>query len=169
MENIEIKARIDDLEQVRNRILQLEHQYLGVDHQTDTYFKTNKGRIKLRESALIAPYLIIYLRPDQRGPKSSVYHKLAVEDPSGVKKVLAQILGKHVTVIKKREIFLYKNVRIHLDQIKNLGTFVEFEAVMDAKHQNRAVETKKVKYLMKILGINSKDLIDGSYENLIGK
>ena len=167
MENIEIKAKIYDSEQLRNKILQLEHQYLGVDHQTDTYFKTNKGRIKLRESSLIGPYLIIYLRPDQRGPKSSVYHKLPVEDPTDVKMVLGKMLGTHVTVIKKREIFLYDNVRIHLDEVRDLGTFIEFEAVMDIKHQNRAVETKKVKYLMNILGIDTKDLINVSYENLI--
>lgn len=167
MENIEIKTRISDLEQIRWKILQLKHHYVGIDYQTDTYFRTNKGRIKLRESTLSGSYLIVYLRPDSHGPKRSVYQKLAAEDPSGVKEILAEILGNHVTVVKSREIFLYENVRIHLDEVRDLGTFLEFEAVMDDTHRNKASETRKVKYLMKELGIKEKDLINVSYENLM--
>lgn len=169
MENIEIKARLKNLDQTREHIKDLEHNYVGVDHQIDTYFKTNNGRFKLRESSLSGPYLIFYLRENLSRPKSSVYQKLSVEDPKGLKILLEKMQGIQAVIEKNREIFLYKNVRIHLDEVYTLGSFLEFEAVMDERYYDRTQETKKVEFLMEKLGINDDDLVRESYENLIGK
>jgi predicted adenylyl cyclase CyaB len=149
--------------------MNLEHNYVGVDHQIDTYFKTTKGRFKLRESSLSGPYLIFYLREDLNGPKTSVYQKLPVEDPKGFKILLEKMQGIHAVIEKKREIFIYDNVRIHLDDVFDLGSFLEFEAVMDETYHDRELEIKKVEFLMKRLSINDDDLVRESYENLIGK
>ena len=75
--------------------------------------------------------------------------------------------GIHTIIEKKREIYLYENVRIHLDEVKELGNFLEFEAVMDEKYSNKEVETGKVKYLMEKLGVKNEDLIGESYENIL--
>jgi len=167
MENIEIKARLVNPDQTRDLIKKLDHTYVGLDHQIDTYFKTTNGRFKLRQSSLSGPYLIFYLRENRSGPKSSVYQKLSVDDPEGLKELLIKMQGLHTTIEKKRDIYLYENVRIHLDEVIKLGSFLEFEAVMDEKFNNREVEFKKVEYLMKKLGIADEDLIRESYENLI--
>jgi predicted adenylyl cyclase CyaB len=167
MENIEIKARLENLDQTRKLVKNLNHKYVGLDHQIDTYFNTSKGRLKLRESSLSGPYLIFYLREDLDGPKSSIYQKLPVDDAAGLKELLAKMQGIHTIIEKNREIFLYENVRIHLDSVDKLGAFLEFEAVIDETHHDKEIETKKVKYLMKILGIKKEDLIRKSYENLI--
>jgi predicted adenylyl cyclase CyaB len=103
------------------------------------------------------------------GPKSSVYQKLPVEDADGLKDLLSKMQGVHTIVEKKREIYLYENVRIHLDDVKNLGSFLEFEAVLDEKFNNREEETRKVEFLMEILQIMDDHLINESYENLITK
>ena len=68
---------------------------------------------------------------------------------------------------KNRNIYLYQNVRIHLDEVNKLGNFLEFEAVMDEKYRNKNVEIQKVKYLMEKLEINEADLVSESYENLM--
>jgi predicted adenylyl cyclase CyaB len=169
MENIEIKARIENPSQIRDRIKSLDHKSVGLDHQIDTYFNTSNGRFKLRESSLSGPYLIFYIRENLSGPKSSIYQKLPVEDAEGLKNLLEKMQGIHTIVEKKREIYLYENVRIHLDDVLNLGSFLEFEAVMDEKYNNRETELKKVEYLMKSLGITDENLISESYENLIDK
>jgi predicted adenylyl cyclase CyaB len=169
MENIEIKARLINPDQTRDSVKKLDHTYVGLDHQIDTYFKTTNGRFKLRESSLSEPYLIFYLRENLSGPKSSVYQKLPVEDAGGLKELLIKMQGLHTIIEKKREIYLYENVRIHLDDVVNLGSFLEFEAVMDEKFNNRELEFQKVEYLMEILGIANEDLISESYENLIDK
>jgi predicted adenylyl cyclase CyaB len=167
MENIEIKARLDSLDQIRTLVKKLDPTFVGLDIQIDTYFNTMKGRFKLRESSLSGPYLIFYLRENLSGPKSSVYQKLPVEDPNGLKEILKEMQGIHTVIEKTREIFLYQNVRIHLDDVLQLGSFLEFEAVMNEKNNNKAAEHKKIEYLMQKLGIDKDDLIGESYENLI--
>jgi len=167
MENIEIKARVKNPAKIRKLIKQLDHTFVGLDHQIDTYFKTTNGRFKLRESSLSGAYLIFYLRENLSGPKSSVYHKLPVEDPDGLKSLLKKMQGFHKIIEKNRNIYLYQNVRIHLDEVNKLGNFLEFEAVMDEKYRNKNVEIQKVKYLMEKLEINEVDLVSKSYENLM--
>lgn len=50
--NLELKARCADLERARERARGVATAWLGVDEQTDTYFTTRSGRLKLRESSL---------------------------------------------------------------------------------------------------------------------
>ena len=51
--NIEIKARVDDFESLRIRAEALSDQPLKVIPQEDTFFNTEKGRLKLRVLARI--------------------------------------------------------------------------------------------------------------------
>ena len=169
MENIEIKARIKNLDKTREQVKKLDHTFVGCDHQIDTYFNTTKGRFKLRESSLSGPYLIFYLRENLSGPKSSIYQKLPVDDANGLKDLLKTMQGIDTIIEKTRDIYLYENVRIHLDEVIKLGTFLEFEAVMDEKYNDRDLETKKVNYLREILNIDDENLICESYENLMKK
>lgn len=165
-ENIEIKATCADLQSVRRIVLHLATAHLGMDTQTDTYFKTNNGRFKFRQSRLSGDYLIPYIRHDQKGPKSSSYAKIDVDDSRVVKQLFEQILGVEIVVHKKREIFLYKNVRIHLDEVHGLGSFIELEAVC-TEDSDRQEEHKKVNWLMEQLGITAENLLEASYENLV--
>ena len=166
--NFEIKARCADLPAARERAERLATEYLGIDHQVDTYFVTRCGRLKLRESSLSGGQLVPYLRPDQAGPRRSDYRILPVPDPAGTKALLSQILGVHRVVDKQREIFLVDNVRIHLDRVEGLGTFLELEAVFDGSPADEAEQQCKVERLMKELGIEPADLVARSYEGLLG-
>ena len=167
MENIEIKARLADLSLTMDQVRKLADTFLGLDHQIDTYFRTRCGRMKLRESKLSGNYLILYQRADQEGPRRSLYEIIALEKPGEVKTLLRNLLGQDIVVEKYRHIFLYRNVRIHLDKVVNLGDFLEFEAVMDSKYNDHDLETNKVRKLMAVLKISDSDLIPGSYQDLI--
>ena len=68
--NIEIKARCNDHEKIREILKSNKADFKGRDRQIDTYFKVNSGRLKLREGN-IENYLIFYERKDQAGPKQS--------------------------------------------------------------------------------------------------
>lgn len=166
--NLEIKARCADPDAVRERAEAVATRHLGVDRQTDTYFATERGRLKLRESSLSGGQLVPYLRPDQRGPKRSRYAVIPVEEPESLKALLTEILGLHRVVRKVREIWLHENVRIHLDQVEGLGSFVELEAVYDGAPESLPAEQRKVRSLMERLGIHEEDLVDVSYEGLLG-
>ncbi len=166
--NLELKARCADLHAARERARAVATEWLGVDEQVDTYFVTRAGRLKLRESSLSGGQLVPYFRPDQRGPKRANYQVIPVEDAAGLARMLAAMLGVHRVVRKRREIALYHNVRIHLDRVEALGTFVELEAVWDGSEAGLAEEQRKVAFLRDVLGIRDEDLIAGSYESLTG-
>ena len=78
---------------------------------------------------------------------------LPVPDPDHLKRTLREILGVHKVVVKEREIFLVENVRIHLDRVAGLGTFLELEAVFDGSADSETRERAKVDDLMAKLGV----------------
>jgi len=47
--NIEIKAKSNNQDKIRELLKSKHADFKGVDHQIDTYFKVNFGRLKLRE------------------------------------------------------------------------------------------------------------------------
>jgi predicted adenylyl cyclase CyaB len=165
--NLEIKARCADLPAARERARRIATSHLGVDEQTDTYFRVARGRLKLRESSLSGGQLIPYLRPDERGPKRSDYQVIPVPDPVATRTLLEVILGRHRVVRKRREIFLYENVRIHLDEVDGLGAFLELEAVFDGNAGDFAAQRAKVDFLMHELEIEAGDLVNVSYEGML--
>ena len=76
------------------------------------------------------------------------------------------MLGAQGCVRKRREVWLYKNARIHLDTVEGLGRFIEIEVVVtEGMPQARAL----MKELREVLGISAKDLIAGSYGELSGE
>jgi predicted adenylyl cyclase CyaB len=165
--NLEIKARCRDLAAARAAAARLATRYVGVDSQTDTYFVTRAGRLKLRRSSLSGGQLIPYLREDRTGPKRADYQVLPVADAAHLERTLAAILGVHRVVRKRREIFLVDHVRIHLDEVEGLGCFVELEAVYDGSPSAEAAQHAVVGRLMRELGIAEADLVATSYEALV--
>ena len=165
--NLEIKALCSNLSKAEKIVKKIATEYLGMDLQIDTYFNTKSGRLKLRESSLSGDYLIPYLRPDQSEAKLSLYDKIDVANTKNVKDLFEKILGIHCIIKKKRSIYLYENVRIHLDQVEKLGTFIEFEAVYDKDNNDEETQQQKIYSLMQQIGISKKMLIASSYEHLL--
>lgn len=164
MPNIEIKAKCNNFELARETANRLKTAYVGELHQIDTYFTTKKGRLKLREINGQQAQLIPYLKEYTTGPMKSSYSVLPVEDVENVKNIFNEILGVVTVVDNKREVFLIDNVRVHFDEVRDLGTFIEFEAVYEeksAKDKDREVE--KVSQLMDTFKIKKEDLLDKSY------
>jgi len=167
--NIEIKAKCRDLAAAKLVAERIGAEYIGVYHQTDTYFQVRTGRLKLRESDKTGAQLIPYLRPDAGQPRRSDYHVIAVPHPKALKDMLSRILGVSTVVEKRREVYLKDKVRIHLDDVRNLGTFIEFEAMTadDSAGAERDAE-RKVRDFMRAFDIRPDDVIDVSYCDLLG-
>ncbi len=168
MPNIEIKASCSNLIKAKQVAESLKAHFIGKDHQVDTYFHTKKGRLKLRESSLSGCMLIPYLRGNICEPKKSEYTLFHSEQPVLAKKLLSETLGIETIVEKTRDIYIYENVRIHLDDVKGHGSFIEFEAVyQESPDKNnddtQAQEQEKIKKLIEIFAIRKEDLIEGSY------
>ena len=170
MPNIEIKARYPDLAKGRKIARKLRAKFVGRARQIDTFYKVVQGRLKLRESSLKGAELIPYVRPNVQGPKTSHYVVLPVADPVRTKALLKGLLGVEGAVEKTRDLFLLDNVRIHLDQVKGLGNFLEFEAVFPKDTpRNREVETNKIKKMLNLFEIETQDLLEKSYWDMLKK
>ncbi|MBN2216285.1 MAG: class IV adenylate cyclase [Pirellulales bacterium] len=167
MRNIELKARVDDLDLARQTAEAIADKRLGARRQVDTYFRCHQGRLKLRQMDRSAAQLIWYARPDQPDAKASDYLVVPVANPETLKTALAAALGVLVIVEKHREAFLWKNVRIHLDRVEGLGDFLEFEAVLGPTDDD-AVGRQRLAELTEQFRIDKEHLVPASYSDLLG-
>lgn len=165
--NLEIKARYPELTIVRAIVSRLGARPAGVEFQTDTYFPVPHGRLKLREIKGQPPVLIWYDRPDCSVARLSAYHLVPVADAAALKAALAAALGVRGEVHKRREIYLWHNVRIHLDEVARLGTFIEFEAVLSSDADETQASDRLAR-LCQELAINPAEQIAPSYAELLG-
>lgn len=165
MRNIELKARLTDLDRARKIAGELATHRIGTQHQVDTYFHCRHGRLKLRQIDGLSAQLVWYSRSEQRGPKTSDYLLVPIANPQTVKAALAAALGVQVVVEKRREIVLVGSIRVHLDEVAGLGTFLEFEAVLGPRLDEAAAQTQ-VARLAERFAIDPADLVAGSYADL---
>jgi adenylate cyclase class 2 len=165
-QNVELKARLHDLPAARRTAERLATEYLGWQRQIDTYFHCRQGRLKLREIDGQTAQLVGYQRADHTGPKLSNYRLTEVADSESLKQTLAAALGVLIVIDKRREVFLHRNVRIHLDEVLGLGVFLEFEAVLSAEISHAAGQAQ-VDLLAQEFHIRLSDLVPASYSDLL--
>ena len=164
--NIELKALDPDPARSLAVCLELGAEDRGVLRQRDTYFRTRAGRLKLREEEPGGAVLIQYDRPDAAQARESRYRLTRVEDADELRASLDAALGTLVVVDKERHLLLWDGVRIHLDTVQGLGSFVELEGVAPPE-SNLTPEREKVARLQAELGI-VEVLTDSYSDRLLG-
>ncbi len=169
MKNLELKAFYPDL-QVASRIAISIGAHKEWQHtQTDTYFKVATGKLKMRQVAGHPAELIFYNRADSKDSKISDYDIFYTNEAVRLREILAKVLPIELTVVKNRTLFLWQNVRIHLDRVEELGNFIEFEAVLGSDESEEQAR-EKLEYLKEKFAIQPDSLIaHGYYELLYNK
>ena len=164
--NIEIKARDADPARTLELALGLGASDEGVIAQRDTYFTRARGRLKLREQEPGEDDLIEYLRADGTEARTSSYRRVPVGAAAELREALDAALGTLAVVAKRRRLLLLDNVRIHLDEVEELGSFIELEAVA-APESDLAAERDQVARLREQLEIGDDALVGESYSDLL--
>lgn len=164
--NIEIKARTSRSEAIRQTLKEKQADFRGTDHQTDTYFHCQSGRMKLRQGN-IEQSLIHYERSDQAGPKASHVSLYYPKPGPELKTLLSNALGVWKEVRKAREIYFVDNVKIHLDTVDGLGTFVEIEAIDRDGSIGEDKLLEQCQYFMAEFHIEEGDLLEQSYSDMV--
>ena len=164
--NIEIKARAAEPDRIREILKTNNADFIGVDHQVDTYFKVASGRLKLREGN-IENHLIYYERENTRGPKKSSVTLFKNNPNSNLKGILIKSLGVLAVVDKYREIYFIDNVKFHLDNVDGLGTFVEIEALDKDESIGYDKLLEQCNYYLNLLLVSKEDLIATSYSDML--
>ena len=165
MKNLELKAKYPDQKAAIRIAEEIGAEYEGILHQEDIYFKISPGRLKLR--IVNNNYeLIYYKRANIKTVRESEYEIFRVKDGRELFSVLKGILPVTVIVKKKRVLYIWQNVRIHIDTVKGLGKFLEFEAVCKTKKDSKDAPSK-LKKLIRVFNIKQKDMVSSSYSELI--
>jgi predicted adenylyl cyclase CyaB len=165
--NLELKTRCADLERARLAAEQAGARRQGVLVQIDTYFHAQEGRLKLRQIEGAPAELIWYARDNQTDTRLSRYIVAPVADVPAMIEALSQALGIRGVVRKHRTLYLFHNVRIHLDQVERLGSFIEFEAVISTPADEQP-SRQRLDLLACALQIREEDRIALSYSDLAG-
>ncbi len=157
---VEIKAKIKDPSEVRNKLSALT--YLGKRVERDVYFNYDcKGgccrdfsrtdeAIRLRR--VNGRCVLTY-----KGPRLSVSTKvreeieLEVSDCEAVEKFLKKLCLKPVIVIEKtRESWKRGDITITLDYVKELGWFIEIEKIVASRDEVEKVTNELTSVLSEI-------------------
>ena len=170
MKNLELKVRVPSLDAVvvpGDSVGRREELT-----QVDTYFEVPRGRLKLREifsrgsGAPHTAQLISYERNEGGGERWSSYTIFPVSDPKTLRSMLSDTLGVAGEVRKHHLVLLIDNVRIHLDSVEGLGSFVEVEAV-DAG--DAADAWRRYERVVSLLGLGRFPEVKCSYLDLIAR
>jgi adenylate cyclase class 2 len=160
--NLERKTRCADLSAAASALRQLGARCEGTQEQRDTYFPVPSGRLKLRVIDGRTALLIAYARSDETVVRPSDYYLVSVNEPDLLRAALTKALGVRGEVRKRRTVWHWHNVRIHLDDVAGRGTFLEFEAVL-SPDEDEAMSRERLDQLGSLLGLTPADDVAGSY------
>jgi len=161
--NLELKIKINSPKEYEKKLKLKSAKFIGTIKQKDVYYKFQNGLLKLRKEKNNF-YLIKYLR-DEKGKRWSNYEIIELKG-SNPEKYLSEIFKTECVVEKSRKLYIYGNTRIHLDNVKNLGWFLELESVVV---KNKKTAAKEFREVVNFLNIDLSKQIRKSYKNLLSK
>ncbi len=173
MIEVEVKARVIDPKLAERSIVALGASPIGIEAQADTYYsapyrdfaKTDEAlRIRVQDDK----YFLTY-----KGPKMDTVSKtrkeyeVEVNDVNCIGDILSSLGFTPVaTIVKKRKKYRLGNFIISLDEVRNLGDFMEIEVCLrDSKSHEEKVES--IFRLFEKLGIKRDESIRKSYLEMI--
>jgi len=164
--NFEFKAKADNLKELEEKLLKLRPAFKGEDHQLDTYFNVNTGRLKLREGN-IEHALIHYVREDAAEAKQSTILLYQHQPNDTLKEILIRTLGIKILVDKIRRIYFIDNVKFHFDVVKGLGNFIEVEAIDKTGETGLQKLKEQCNFYALLFDIQPANYIANSYSDMI--
>lgn len=166
MKNLELKVKCKDHRAAFFAVKKLDAKYEGVLKQRDIYFNLSPGKLKLRTINADEHQLIYYKRSNRASAKFSNYYISYITHPNRVQMLLKEIFGIKIIVNKQRKLYIWQNVRIHIDTVITLGKFIEFEIVCKSQNDEKR-SFEKMKFLKKLFNISNKDILRSSYSDML--
>lgn len=173
MRNLESKVGCDvaDFTDIFARVEQLGGEPFYQLKHKDTYFRADRGRLKLREiNGDLGAWteLIGYRRENVPGSRWSDYHRIELEpdEAVAVKRALELTCGILTIIDKLRWVSTWSRSRIHLDAVAQLGSFVEVETVAGSEDDDADILTEH-KTVHEALALGRFQAVASSYSDLL--
>jgi len=165
--NIELKAYYKDHDQAHSTALALGGQHVDSQVEVDTYFWTPTGRLKFRERDRSPSSLIFYQRLDSPTIRASDFEILPLEvNAPKVRDFLSKALGVRAVVKKTRDTYQLGNALVHLDQLQQVGTFLEIEVTVPEGHSDEQASAV-ADSLRRRFGVPQAHIVPWSYAELV--
>lgn len=173
MIEVEVKVSVEDPKQMERSIIELGATPIGIDVQADTYYnapyrdfgKTDEAlRIRVQDDTAFLTY---------KGPKMDKVSKTRkevqtrIDDITGMGNILSSLgFFPVATIAKKRKNFRIGDFYISLDEVRDLGNFMEVEITMKDHSKYQEKVESIFKFIAK-LGIDRESTIRKSYLEMI--
>ncbi|CAD6190157.1 unnamed protein product [Caenorhabditis auriculariae] len=164
-QSIVIKARVQDNEKMENAIFEMTESLGTVFLQEDVYFNVPQGNLKLR---IMHPnrcgQLIFNEISKKSGHKLSESQITEVEDVLAMRATLGAALGERGTIRKKRRVFVLDDVRIYLDDVDEVGNFIDIAVTLKGSHDDCE---KRAEDVRRKLGVDQSAVVPSAYLDLL--
>ncbi|HCW07475.1 MAG TPA: hypothetical protein DGG95_08950 [Cytophagales bacterium] len=153
-----IKAKLKNRQVIQEKLAELNALLVGEDHQTDYYFETAKGKLKLRQGN-IENLITHYERIVEDTVERTIVYRYDL-NPTTEQIEELFVPTKNIGVVKKqRTIYTIQNIKIHIDKLPTDEEFIEIEAI-DRKNEFSVDELKnqclQLKSIFEIADIDLK-------------
>ncbi len=172
---VEVKARIDDLDTVKKKLESLGAKFDSIVKQKDAYFKSRGFDSKKQGPG----DWIVRIRTS-RGQKiltlkalteilgAWVEHETVIDDEKEMQNILETMgLFNVFTLNKERVPGRLDEFELCLDDVKELGKFLE--VALDSEDKEKENARDMIIEFMKTLGISEKDIEKRGYGEIIGE
>lgn len=160
--NLEIKLKLNSFHEKLQLLKKIGAKQTQILNQKDIYYAVPKGLLKLRTENKKST-LIFYNREEKRKRRWSEFYLLKIDDKNS-SSFLKKLFAVEAVVQKKRKLFLFYNTRIHLDNVKGLGKFLELETLVVNDKPDAEMRFKEIIYFLKL---DQSKQIRKSYRDLI--
>jgi len=177
---VEVKLPLRDTEPMKKTILQAGGVQLKSEFQEDIYydhpcrsFSETDESVRIRhitpaEKSESGPALV---ELTYKGPKIDKKTKTRIEytvdlnekDMESMIQILLNSGFKHVArITKHREYFDIQGITASMDDVTDVGRFIEFELIADGKDEMKKARNRVLE-LVKTLGLDENDIVRESY------
>ncbi|HWQ67536.1 MAG TPA: class IV adenylate cyclase [Methanospirillum sp.] len=171
MLEIEIKVRISEITQVRDRIIAGGGILSEILTEHDTYYNAPHRDFGVTDEALRLRRTEKKTTVTYKGPKNTILGSkvrdelnLDIHDADTFVNIIRHLSFFPVAdVIKEREYYQYGDFTISLDQVKDLGQFIEIELITENDAENAAIRVDKIAKEIGVVG----ERITSSYLELL--
>jgi adenylate cyclase class 2 len=147
---VEAKAYAENLKAIEKMLIEQDARFLGKVRQKDTYFNHPQKDFEKTDEALRIREVEGNTFFTYKGPKIDSITKtreeieIEVEDPGKAREFLLKLGFKEVReVIKTRSRYQFDDFVVCLDEVADLGKFVEIESSCDEHDHDRVNELRE--------------------------
>lgn len=176
MKEVEIKAKLRDKDTIMKRLADLGCTFEALITQNDKVFVEDTSSIKafkanrffLRIRIKNNSVAIFTVKKKGVNDLDSFEHETVIENPDEMEKALLMIGYKEMVRINKtRMITHYNDDEICIDEVEDLGSFIEMERLTEDESANPEDIQARLFEFFKTLGIQEEDRVTSGYDILM--